>query len=120
MYFTTNVVTTFAQFVRRIIRHSLEYMAEGNWDEEEVGIYSDMLSDTIINANKNMAALEVPVGLQTHVTMLFPEELAKVGCFQLLPFVSIALTVMFYYRQEEKRVYHPQSFSKCWNHLRNA
>ena len=65
--------------MRRIIRHSLEYLNAGGWNEEEVGIYSTMLSECIINANKNSANLKVPVGLQLHITNLFPEELAKVG-----------------------------------------
>ena len=66
------------QFVRRIIRHSLEYLAEGDWDTEEVAAYSQMLSECIINANENSASTKVPVGLQIHVTNLFLEELAKV------------------------------------------
>jgi len=48
------------------------------WKEEEVAIYSQMISDCIMNANKNTATLQVPVGLQLHITNLFPEELAKV------------------------------------------
>merc|ERR550534_3396124 len=66
-------------FVRRIIRHSLEYLAENSWNEEEVAMYSDILSECIINANKNTALLKVPVGLQLHIIAMFPEELAKAG-----------------------------------------
>lgn len=64
--------------MRRIVRHSLEYLAQRNWNEEEVDAYSKMLSDVIINANESTAVLNVPIGLQLHITNLFPEELAKV------------------------------------------
>lgn len=64
--------------MRRIIRHSLEYLAEGGWDDEEVKKYSQLLSDHIINANKTVTNVQVPLGLQLHVVNLFPEELAKV------------------------------------------
>ncbi len=60
------------------MRHSLEYVAQGDWNEEEVEIYSKMLSDVIINANESTASLIVPIGLQTHIANMFPEELAKV------------------------------------------
>lgn len=53
-------------------------MAENSWNEEEVAMYSDILSECIINANKNTALLKVPVGLQLHIIAMFPEELAKV------------------------------------------
>ena len=66
------------QFVRRIVRHSLENLAKNNWCQEEVDMYSTILSDCILNANKNTADLKVPVGLQLHIINLFPEELAKV------------------------------------------
>ncbi|XP_057364663.1 ribosomal RNA processing protein 1 homolog [Daphnia carinata] len=69
----------FLMFVRRIIRHSLEYLAQGGWKKEEVNSYSKMLSEVIINANESTAVLNVPIGLQLHVTNLFPEELAKAG-----------------------------------------
>merc|ERR1712071_336121 len=69
----------FMMFVRRIIRHSLEYLAENSWNEEEVSIYSDMLSECIVNANKNTSVLKVPVGLQLHITSMFPEEISKAG-----------------------------------------
>ncbi|XP_045026864.1 ribosomal RNA processing protein 1 homolog A [Daphnia magna] len=69
----------FLMFVRRIIRHSLEYLAQGDWKKEEVDAYSKMLSEVIINANESTAVLNVPIGLQLHVTNLFPEELAKAG-----------------------------------------
>ncbi|KAK4023702.1 hypothetical protein OUZ56_009101 [Daphnia magna] len=69
----------FLMFVRRIIRHSLEYLAQGDWKKEEVDAYSKMLSEVIINANESTAALNVTIGLQLHVTNLFPEELAKAG-----------------------------------------
>lgn len=72
----------FLQFVRRIVRHSLEYLAENSWNEEEVDIYSNILSECIVNANKNTALLKVPVGLQLHITAMFPEELAKVSSFE--------------------------------------
>merc|ERR1712136_547234 len=69
----------FMMFVRRIVRHSLEYLAENSWNEEEVAIYSNILSECIVNANKNTALLKVPVGLRLHITAMFPEELAKAG-----------------------------------------
>ena len=75
----------YKQFVRRIMRHSLEYLDQGSWNEEEVEIYSKMLSDVVINANENTAALKVPIGLQLHIANLFPEELAKVLKFLSFP-----------------------------------
>ncbi|KAK4023287.1 hypothetical protein OUZ56_008705 [Daphnia magna] len=69
----------FLMFVRRIIRHSLEYLAQGDWKKEEVDAYSKMLSEVIINANESTAVFNVPIGLQLHVTNFFPEELAKAG-----------------------------------------
>ena len=66
------------KFVRRIIRHSLEYLAQGDWNEEEVKKYSKILSDYIVNANQSATAVQVPLGLQLHVVNMFPEELAKV------------------------------------------
>lgn len=56
-------------------------MAAGGWNEEEVAIYTKMLSDTIVNANKSSALVVTPVGLQLHVINIFPEELAKVYNF---------------------------------------
>jgi len=72
-------VDKFLMFMRRIIRHSLEYLAQGGWKDEEVKSYSKILSDNIINANKSVTSVQIPLGLQLHVVNLFPEELAKVG-----------------------------------------
>ena len=60
------------------MRHSLEYLAQGGWKDEEVKSYSKILSDNIINANKSVTSVQIPLGLQLHVVNLFPEELAKV------------------------------------------
>ena len=88
----------FSQFVRRIIRHSLEYLAENSWNEEEVSIYSDMLSECIVNANKNTSVLKVPVGLQLHITSMFPEEISKVNNFKQLNLTLIIfLLIMYWY-----------------------
>lgn len=94
--------------MRRIIRHSLEYVAQGGWDDEEIGIYSQMLSDNIMNANPSSAMLQIPLGLQLHVANLFPEELAKV---LNLRFSSDALpcSIANSFRPEE-RILLPQLF----------
>ena len=68
--------------MRRIIRHSLEYLAANSWNEEEVALYAEILSECIVNANKNTALLKVPVGLQLHIIAMFPEEVAKVNSFE--------------------------------------
>ncbi|KAI9550432.1 hypothetical protein GHT06_001712 [Daphnia sinensis] len=88
----------FLMFVRRIIRHSLEYLAQGGWKKDEVDAYSNMLSEVIINANESTAELNVPIGLQLHVTNLFPEELAKAGGEELS---SSTISKMF------------ETFAKC-------
>lgn len=95
---------SFIQFVRRIVRHSLEYLDNGEWKDEEVDAYSQMLSDVIMNANESTAELKVPLGLQLHLVNLFFEELAKVFYFfqQTCQCPCQSLILKFFFRLVEK------------------
>lgn len=66
------------QFVRRILRHSFQYLANRIWDQNEVDWFNTMFSESIVNANISTAQTKVPVGLQLHLINIYLEELAKV------------------------------------------
>ena len=46
--------------------------------------FTTTMSESLLNANKNMAEIKVPVGLQLHIINIYPEELAKVRGVQHL------------------------------------
>ncbi|RZC42974.1 Nop52, Sulfatase, Phosphodiest and/or Metalloenzyme domain containing protein [Asbolus verrucosus] len=72
----------FLMFVRRLLRQSLFVLKNENWSQESVRKYTEALSETILNTQKQR-----PMGLLMHFIEIYLEELAKVSTGALPPYL---------------------------------
>ena len=68
----------FQMLVRRLIRQAFVWLKNKNWDAEAIENFVDVLKVTVVNVEQPHLSV-IPIGLKTHVSDLYCEEIAKIG-----------------------------------------